>query len=60
MYYDPDLNPTYADLARHYGAVVLPTRVRKPNDKAKVEHGGVLHSERWILAALRNHKFFLV
>jgi len=58
-YYDPDLNPTYADLARHYGVVVLPTRVRRPNDKAKVEQG-VLHAERWILAALRHYKFFSV
>lgn len=26
--YEPDLNPTYADLARHYGAAVIPARVR--------------------------------
>jgi transposase len=55
--YEPDLNPTYADLARHYGAAVIPARVRKPRDKAKVEQG-VLLAERWILAALRNHTFF--
>jgi transposase len=35
--YEPDLNPTYAELARHYGAAVIPARVRKPRDKAKVE-----------------------
>jgi len=34
--YEPDLNPTYADLAQHYGVAVLPARVRKPRDKAKV------------------------
>jgi transposase len=55
--YEPDINPTYAELARHYGAAVIPTRVRKPKDKAKVEQG-VLLAERWILAALRNRTFF--
>jgi transposase len=55
--YEPDLNPTYADLAAHYGTVVIPARVRKARDKAKVE-SAVLIGERWILAALRNHRFF--
>ena len=55
--YEPDLNPSYAEMARHYGTSVLPARVRKPKDKAKVE-GGVLLVERWILAALRNRTFF--
>jgi transposase len=56
-YYEPDLNPTYHELALHYGTAVLPTRVRKPRDKAKVE-AGVLVVERWILARLRKHTFF--
>jgi transposase len=55
--YEPDLNPTYADLASHYGVVVLPARVRKPRDKAKAE-AGVLLVERWILAVLRHRTFF--
>ena len=55
--YEPDLNPTYRDLAEHYGTVIIPARVRKPRDKAKVE-SAVLLTERWILAALRNHTFF--
>lgn len=55
--YDPELNQTYAELARHYEAAVIPARVRKPKDKAKVEQG-VLLAERWILAALRNRTFF--
>jgi transposase len=55
--YEPDLNPTYQDLASHYGVAVLPARVRKPRDKAKAE-AGVLLVERWILAALRNRTFF--
>ena len=36
-FYEPDINPTYHELALHYGTVILPTRVRKPKDKAKVE-----------------------
>ena len=55
--YEPDLNPTYLDFAQHYGLAVVPARVRKPKDKAKVEVG-VQVVERWILARLRNHTFF--
>ena len=55
--YEPDTNPTYQDMASHYGVAVLPARVRKPRDKAKVE-GGVLIVERWILAVLRHRQFF--
>jgi transposase len=55
--YEPDLNVTYAELAAHYGTVVIPARVRKPRDKAKVE-AGVLLVERWILARLRHERFF--
>ncbi|MGH8441833.1 MAG: IS21 family transposase [Nevskiaceae bacterium] len=55
--YDPDLNPSYQELAEHYGLTVLPARVRKPRDKAKVE-SGVLLVERWILARLRHQTFF--
>ena len=32
--YEPDINPTYQDLAEHYGTVVIPARSRKPKDKA--------------------------
>jgi len=55
-WYEPDLNPTYRDLAEHYDTVVLPARVGKARDKAKVE-SGVLLVERWILAALRHRTF---
>ena len=55
--YEPDINPTYYDMAKHYGVAIMPARVRKPKDKAKAE-GSVLLAERWILAALRNFKFF--
>ena len=55
--YEPDINPTYHDMAVHYGTVIMPARVGKPKDKAKVEVG-VQIVERWILASLRNRKFF--
>jgi transposase len=56
-WYDPDLNQTYQWMAEHYGMAVIPTRVRKPRDKAKVEVG-VQVVERWIIARLRNRTFF--
>jgi transposase len=55
--YEPDINPTYQEMATHYGVAVVPARVRKPKDKAKAEIG-VQVVERWILAALRNREFF--
>jgi transposase len=55
--YEPDLNPTYQALAQHYGFAVIPARVRRPRDKAKVEVG-VQVVERWILARLRHQTFF--
>ena len=56
-FYEPDINPSYLDLARHYDLVVLPARVRKPRDKAKVE-SAVLQVERQVMAPLRNRTFF--
>ena len=55
--YEPDINPTYHDMAVHYGTAIIPARVAKPKDKAKVE-AAVQVVERWILAALRNRTFF--
>jgi transposase len=55
--YEPELNPSYQDFAEHHGVAILPARVRKPRDKAKVEVG-VLLVERWILARLRHRTFF--
>ncbi len=55
--YEPELNPTYHDMAPHYGVAIVPARARKPKDKTKAEVG-VQVVERWILAALRNiHRF---
>lgn len=55
--YDPELNPSYQQLASHYQVAVLPARPYKPKDKAKAEVG-VQIVERWILARLRHHSFF--
>lgn len=55
--YEPDLNPTYAEFAAHYGTAILPARPYKPKDKAKVEVA-VQVVERWILARLRHRSFF--
>jgi transposase len=51
------LNRTYQEMAEHYGTAVLPARVRKPKDKPSVE-GTVGIISTWIIAALRNWKFF--
>lgn len=55
--YEPELNPAYQELAEHYGLAILPARVRKPRDKAKVEVA-VQVVQRWILARLRHRTFF--
>lgn len=56
-FYDPDLNPTYHELAVHYGVAVIPTRVAKPTDKGLGENA-VQQVERWIIAPLRKQRFF--
>jgi transposase len=53
------LNESYEDMGRHYGVVIEPARVYKPQDKSKVELG-VKGVQRWILMRLRNHTFFSV
>ena len=55
--YDPEINRSYHEMALHYDTVILPARVRKPQDKAKVEVG-VQIVQRWILAVLRHCQFF--
>jgi len=55
--YEPDINPTYHDMASHYGVAVIPARSGKPKDKAKVE-SAVKFVENRIIAALRNQTFF--
>jgi hypothetical protein len=51
------LNPTYNDLAVHYGVGILPARPYHARDKPKVE-AGVQVVQRWVLAALRKRQFF--
>jgi len=55
--YEPEINRTYAELAQHYGAVVIPARVATPTDKPKVEVS-VQIAQRWVVAALRHQTFF--
>lgn len=55
--YDPELNPSYHQLAEHYQVAVLPARPYKPKDKSKAEVA-VQVVERWITARLRHHTFF--
>jgi transposase len=56
-FYEPDLNPTYHELAQHYQTAVIPTRVAKPKDKGLGENA-VQQVERWALAPLRKKRFF--
>lgn len=55
--YEPLLNDTYYDLARHYNTVILPTRPSRPKDKSLVENAVRLVYQR-IFAKLRNQTFF--
>jgi transposase len=57
--YEPEVNRTYEEMARHYGAAVLPARAYHPRDKPKVE-AGVQVAQRWILARMRDRTFFSV
>ena len=51
------LNRSYHEMAEHYGTAIIPARPVKPKDKPNAE-GTVKVLETWILAALRNRKFF--
>ena len=55
--YDPQVNRTYAEMAAHFGAAILPARPKRPRDKAKVEQA-VLIVERWLLGRLRHRIFY--
>jgi transposase len=58
-YYEPGINKTYHDFAKHYGTAIIPARPDKPKDKSKVENA-VLQVQRRALAVLRNQKFFSI
>jgi transposase len=55
--YEPQVNRTYTEMAAHYCTAVLPTRPRRPRDKAKVETC-VRIVERWLIGRLRNRMFY--
>ncbi len=55
--YDPEINPSYQQMAAHYGVAVVPARPYKPKDKAKAEVGVQL-VERWIMMRLRRQTFY--
>lgn len=55
--YDPDINPSYAEMIAYYNTAVLPARPYKPRDKPKAENA-VLIVERWVLARLRHKVFY--
>lgn len=55
--YEPDVNPSFAQMAAHFGVAVIPARVKHPKDKAAVE-AAVGFATRAILAVLRNRTFF--
>lgn len=55
--YDPDLNPSYSELARHYGTAVVPARPRHPKDKALAENAVGL-TMRLFRFVYRRHRFF--
>jgi transposase len=56
-WYEPELNRSYQDFSEYYSTAVLPTRIQKPRDKAKVEKA-VQEVERWVIAPLRDHVFY--
>ena len=55
--YETILNKSYQELAEYYDTAIVPARVRHPQDKSLAE-GTVKFASTWILAALRDRKFF--
>jgi len=53
------INPTYSDMANHYGTIVIPSRVKHPKDKASVE-ATVSQLTTNIIARMRNYQFFTI
>ena len=54
--YNPEVNSTYGQWAEHYNVAIMPTRPRRPRDKAVAENA-VQQVERWVLARLHNCAF---
>lgn len=55
--YETILNRSYQEMAEHYDTAIVPARVEHPKDKSLAE-GTVKFASTWILAALRERKFF--
>lgn len=55
--YETIINRSYQELAEYYGTAIVPCRVKRPQDKSIAE-GSVKYVSTWIIAALRNRKFF--
>jgi len=55
--YETIFNRSYSEMTDYYDTAVVPARVDHPRDKSAVE-GTVKHTSTWIIAALRNRKFF--
>ncbi len=55
--YEPNINRALEDFANHYGATIVPARVKKPQDKALVENQVKLIYNR-VYARLRDMQFF--
>lgn len=55
--YDTILNKSYQEMAEYYETAIVPARVLHPKDKSLAE-GTVKFATTWIIAALRNRKFF--
>jgi hypothetical protein len=56
-WHNPEINKVYREMSEHYNTAIIPARVHKPKDKASVE-STVGNISTWIIAALRNEKFF--
>jgi transposase len=56
-FYEPNVNRTYEEMAKHYKTAIVPARPKKPRDKAKVE-AGVQVATRWVIAKIRKRTFF--
>lgn len=57
--YETTMNRSYQEMAEYYGTAIVATRVRAPQDKSLAE-GTVKYASTWIIAALRNRKFFSI
>src|SRR5262249_24483761 len=56
-FYEPNVNRTYREMAKHYDTAIVPARPKRPKDKAKVEAGGQ-NATPWGVAKVRKRKVF--